>query len=135
MYQDDRFATFVVAIILLSGITALVIRENAFELSQTETGEENLESVPERKTLSGTYRCVPREETPESVCTMLLEESDGTVYGLDFNLMSMTRGEIRDGQHITATGVITPVQYLSTDYWRNYGVVGIFSVTNNLVVE
>lgn len=135
MHPDDRFATFVVAIILLLGIAALVIRENVVEVSQTEKGTEVSQPLPERKTLSGTYRCVPPEEMLQSSCTMLLEADGGTVYGLDFNLMSMTRGEIRDGQRITATGVVTPLEYLSTDYWRNYGVAGIFSVTNNLVVE
>lgn len=90
---------------------------------------------PYRATLSGEYLCLPHVDTsgPQTLeCAFGLKTDDGTYYALDFNLMSQAILDLQTGQHISASGVVTPIERLSTDHWQKYPIVGIFSVTDSL---
>jgi len=91
---------------------------------------------PYRATLTGEYLCLPHVDTsgPQTLeCAFGLKTDDGTHYALDFNLMSQAMQDLRTGERITASGVVTPVERLSTDHWRKYPIVAIFSVTDSLM--
>jgi hypothetical protein len=95
--------------------------------------------VPVRTSLSGTYVCLPHRNTsgPQTMeCAFGIRTDDGKHYGIDFNLMSQTKPEnIEMGSRITANGLMTPVEMLSSDRWTTvYNIVGIFSVTDSLVI-
>lgn len=91
---------------------------------------------PERATLSGEYGCLPRAEPMSGDdCVPSLETTEGTYYALDFGLMSRAEPEIKPGDRVTASGVVTPIENLSTDYWQQFDVAGIFSVTDSVAVE
>lgn len=93
--------------------------------------QENFE--PQRMTLSGKFVCLPHRDTsgPQTLeCAHGLLANNGMYYALDFNLMSQTQPNFVAGQEITAGGVFTPIERLSTDHWSKYNMVGIFSVTD-----
>ncbi len=91
--------------------------------------------TPQRMTLSGKYVCLPHKDTsgPQTKeCAIGLHADNGFYYALDFNLMSQTLPKLTPGERITASGVFTPIEYLSSDHWQKYNVVGIFSVTDSV---
>ncbi len=94
--------------------------------------------TPKRMTLSGTYVCLPHKDTsgPQTLeCALGLKADNGKYYALDFNLMSQTRPNLKTGDRITATGIMTPVENLSSDHWKVYPITGIFSITDSLKVQ
>lgn len=125
---------------LLLSIAILLITAGAFYLALNM----NPKTVPEetfepyQATLSGTYLCLPHVDTsgPQTMeCAFGLQTDDGIYYAIDFNLMSQTPPQISTGQRITANGVVTPVERLSTDHWRKYPIKAIFSVTNSVIIQ
>ncbi len=94
--------------------------------------------TPYRTTLTGTQVCLPHKNTsgPQTLeCAIGMKADSGEYYALDFNLMSQTPPNIPSGARFTASGVITPVENLSSDHWQKYNMKGIFSVTDAVVVE
>jgi heat shock protein HslJ len=93
-----------------------------------------------RATLSGEYVCLPHKNTggPQTLeCAFGLKTDVGEYYALDFNLMSQSPvpPNIPMNTRITASGVVTPIEMLSTDMWQKYPIEGIFSVTDSLATE
>lgn len=91
---------------------------------------------PYRATLSGTLVCLPHKDTtgPQTLeCASGLQTDAGEYYALDFNLMSETPPNIGSGERFSASGVITPVENLSSE--QKYDIVGVFSVTDGVNVE
>lgn len=91
---------------------------------------------PQRMSLEGTLVCLPHAPgyPPTKECAMGLRTADGTHYAVDFALMSSIPEEHRVGDRIAANGVMVPIERLSTDHWRKYAIVGIFSITDGFKV-
>jgi len=89
---------------------------------------------PERGTVTGTYVCLPlrKDVARESDCAAGVHSDDGKYYAIDFGLVSEGTPSFVEGDRLHASGIITPIETLSTDYWRQYIVEGIFSVTDSL---
>ncbi len=90
---------------------------------------------PERATLEGEYVCLPHRDTtgPHTMeCAFGLKTADGSYYALDLNLSSALLPPLQTGDRIRASGIVTPIERLSSDHWRKYAVKGIFSVTGSL---
>ncbi len=86
---------------------------------------------PERMTLSGTYVCLERTDGQKTeACEPGMRAGDNDLYALDFMLMSAIPPVLNPGDRFNAGGVFVPLERLSTDKWVNYGVKGIFSVTD-----
>ena len=93
---------------------------------------------PYRATLTGIQTCLPHKDTsgPQTLeCAIGMMTDAGEYYVLDFTLMSQTPPNISDGKKFTASGLVTPIERLSTDQWQKYAVEGIFSVTDSVVIE
>lgn len=120
---------FVVVLVLVLGFFAL--RSYAPE-RETETHE------PYRATLTGTHTCLPHRDTsgPQTMeCAFGMETDDGRYFALDFSLMSQIPPRVQSGDRFTASGLVTPIENLSSDHWRKYDVEGIFSVTDGVIIE
>ncbi len=94
--------------------------------------------APYRGTLSGVQVCLPHKDTsgPQTLeCAIGIKTDVGEYYALDFNAMPETQAAIANGQRFTASGTITPIEYLSSDHWQKYIVSGIFSVTDSVKLE
>lgn len=93
---------------------------------------------PYRATLSGVQTCLPHKDTsgPQTLeCAIGIETDAGEYYSLDFNLMSQIPVEIQNGERFTASGIVTPIERLSTNHWQKYNVQGIFSVTDSVQID
>lgn len=88
-----------------------------------------------RGTLTGTHVCLPHADTtgPQTMeCAIGIQTDAGEYYALDFTLMSQTQPDVQNGDRFTATGLITPIELLSTEHWQKYAIEGIFSVTDSV---
>lgn len=120
------------------GLTALVAAFYAFNayLYAQKQGDGN-SYEPYRGTLVGEYVCLPHRnaEGPQTdECALGLKTDVGEYFAIDFGLMSQAQPALSVGDRISASGVITPVERLSSEYWRNYPIEAIFSVTDSLQV-
>ncbi len=119
-------------IVLVGGFFAL----NAYIYEEKQGAGEVPE--PYRATLSGEYVCLPHTDQtgPQTEeCAFGIKTEAGEYYAVDFSLMSQPAAELFAGQQFTASGMITPIERLSTNEWQKYPVVGIFSITDSVVVE
>ncbi len=123
-------AVLFAAVILLAGFFVL----NAYIYNEKQAPEEqNFE--PYRAELAGEYVCLVSGTTPETEdCVPGIKTTSGDYYSIDFALMSQMHDPVPVGAQISAAGVVTPIERLSTDHWQQYNIKGIFSVTNSLVV-
>lgn len=90
-----------------------------------------------RTSLTGVQVCLPHKDStgPQTLeCAQGIKTEDGDYYALDFSLMSQIPAEIEVGNTFTATGLVTPIELLSSDHWQMYDIQGIFSVTDSLIV-
>ncbi len=119
----------VVAVVLVAGFYAL----NAYIYAEKQGDPADISSY--RGTLSGEVVCLPHANTdgPHTMeCAYGLRTDTGEHYALDLALMSQQADPLQTGERISATGLITPIEMLSSDHWKKYDVVGIFSVTDSL---
>lgn len=127
--------TILMLAILAVGSFALV----TYAPSETEDDMPNTTTYePYRATLTGETVCLPHRDTrgPQTMeCAYGVRLDDGTHYAVDLTLMSQGPMDFQIGKRMTASGVVTPIERLSSDHWRTYDVKGIFSVTDSLSYE
>lgn len=124
-----------VALIVVLSIIAIIFMFNS--LNDYIYGEKQKTEVqkPYKATLSGTYLCLEQKESIEGKqekCVFGLKTEVGEYYLIDFNLMSQSISNLWTDTRIKANGVLTPIEYLSTNHWQKYNVKGVFSVTDSL---
>lgn len=101
-----------------------------------EQAQNNFE--PYRATLTGVQTCLPHKDTsgPQTLeCAIGMLTDMGEYYAIDFSLSSQMPIEIQNGERFTASGLVTPIERLSSDDWQKYNVKGIFSITDGVKVE
>jgi hypothetical protein len=121
--------------VLVQGTFVAETNEKYQGVGRIDVTSVELADVPKRATLTGTYMCLPHKNTsgPQTdECAYGLKTEEGEYYAIDFYLMSSMVPEIKSGDRITASGVLTPIEMLSTDRWQIYPIKGIFSVTDSL---
>lgn len=118
------------------GVVAAFYSLNAYIYEQKQGDGKVTE--PYRATLSGEYVCLPhtKSSVPQTMeCAFGLKTDVGEYFAVDFALMSQETHELSVGQRLTANGLVTPVERLSSDHWKQYPIEGIFSVTDSVIVE
>ncbi len=130
----NKYVVTLGALALILSASFLVFNLYSYEVKQeTKTVPE-----PYRATLVGEYVCLPQKDQsgPHTTkCLAGLKTDAGQYYSLDFNRMSQSEVVLVVGQRLTAAGVVTPIEYLSSGEWQKYTLVGIFSVTDALTLE
>lgn len=90
--------------------------------------------VPTQTTLVGTYICLPHKDpsAPHTLeCAFGLKTETGVLYALDFNGLDVDGISIPNvGKKITVHGLLTPIEMLSSDYWKTYDIKGIMKVAS-----
>jgi hypothetical protein len=117
------------AILLVAGFYSL----NSYIYAQKKGDPADVHSY--RGTLTGEMTCLPHADTsgPQTLeCALGMKTDSGEYYAVDFSLMSQEHSALNTGDRFTATGLITPIEMLSSDHWRKYAVEGIFSVTDSV---
>lgn len=82
-------------------------------------------------TLTGTHVCLPHRDTdgPHTMeCALGMKTDTGEHYALDLQFLPDPKPDLSTGERFSATGLITPVEMLSSDHWQKYDIEGIFSV-------
>ncbi|UPA22880.1 hypothetical protein K8942_01545 [Candidatus Peribacteria bacterium] len=118
-----------VAVFLVAGFYAF----NAYIYNEKQGDGKDITSY--RGTLSGEVVCLPHVDTsgPQTMeCAYGLKTDAGEYYALDLATMSQEHPPLETGERISANGLITPIEMLSSDYWRVYAIEGIFSVTDSV---
>jgi hypothetical protein len=127
-----------IGFLILLGVGGLVYAFYSFNnyIYQEKQGDNNI-AEPYRATLSGICVCLPHKDTtgPQTEeCALGLKTEVGEYYVVDTYLMSQQHEPLAAGQNISANGLITPLELLSTNQWQRYPVEGIFSITDSLRV-
>lgn len=118
-----------VAIVLVGGFYAF----NAYIYAEKQGDPSDIRAY--RGTLSGEVVCLPHADTsgPTTLeCALGLRTDVGEYYALDFATMSQEQPAPETGTRLSANGLITPIEMLSSDHWKKYDIEGIFSVTDSV---
>ena len=102
---------------------------NQYIYQQKQDSGEVME--PYQATLEGTYVCLPHRDTsgPQTMeCAYGLQTLVGEYYALDFGDDQEAAARVITGERVTLSGVITPIERLSSETWQKYDVEGILSV-------
>lgn len=124
--------------IIVAAVVAILILFfilNRYVFNKRPEGDTGVGSY--RATLTGEYVCLPNKDKdiPETAdCASGIKTEDGEYYAIDFTLMSQEMGEIETTQQITANGLLTPVERLSSKRWQQYDVDGVFFVTDSVEI-
>lgn len=121
-------------LVIVAVIGFSVLNNHIYEEKQTD----GVITEPYRATLTGIQTCLPHRDTtgPQTLeCAIGMLTDAGEYYVLDFTLMSQIPPNISDGKKFTASGLVTPIERLSTDQWQKYAVEGIFSVTDSVAMD
>ncbi len=122
----------VVAVVLVGGFYTL----NAHIYNEKQGEPSDVRSY--RGTLSGDVVCLPHRDKdgPQSKeCAIGLRTDVGEHYGLDLTVLSQQHPPLNTGERFSASGLITPIEMLSSDQWQKYDVVGILSVTDTVNID
>ncbi|MCL4208408.1 hypothetical protein KJZ63_02115 [Patescibacteria group bacterium] len=129
--KTKTFATIVLAIGFLSaGFFAF----NNYIYDQKQQPNSDA-TTPYRGTLSGEFVCLPHKDQtgPQTEeCAFGIKTEASEYYAVDFSLSSQEMPTFRAGDKFSATGLITPIENLSTNQWQRYPIEGIFSITDSV---
>lgn len=128
-------------LLLVIGILAAVSIAGFFLLNRYIYSQKQADvttvPTPYQGTLTGEFVCLPPplgSDADISQCAPALKTDQEEYFVIDFNLMSQAQPDLKEGERFTASGVITPLEYLSTDHWQKYlvEIEGIFSITDSV---
>ncbi len=146
--QNSNKKGVLVAIAMVVILTGLIMIFSRPERVESPSLSEDDLSVPQEKspdadnpdirsyraTLTGAYECLPHKNQngPQTMeCAFGIKLDDGSHYALDFNFASQTPPNIEMGTRVSASGLVTPIEMLSSTHLRDtYNVKGILSVEN-----
>lgn len=127
-------AVWGIGLVFFIAVLVMVVTVVRYDKEQTNGNV----SEPYRTTLSGEYVCLPHVDTtgPQTAeCASGIKTTSGEYYAIDLLLSSQMYEPLIVGEIISANGVVTPLEQLSANTWQQYPIVGIFSVTDSLVVQ
>ena len=85
--------------------------------------------LPAPTTLAGVATCLPHRDTegPQTLeCALGLRTDDGIYYALDLAALPDEERILASGNaRIEVTGMLVPIELLSSDQWMRYDVAGI----------
>lgn len=88
--------------------------------------------MPKSVTLLGVFTCLPHKDTrgPTTLeCAFGIKTDNGAHYALDLSLIPMAEADsLTTGGRLSVTGVVVPVEALSSDHWWKYDIKGIMRV-------
>lgn len=122
-------------LVLIGSVVLILIGFTIFNNYIYQEKQEEPQNIDRYQgTLTGEYVCLPHRDTsgPTTLeCAFGLLTDSGEYYAVGMGVDNTGVPEFIAGQRVTLTGVITPVEMLSTDYWQKYIVSGIISVNTH----
>lgn len=141
MKPQRRNLFFLLVLLLVVFVIGFVLRLlQTTDVNNSVTIPEPTQEIFERKpaTLTGEVVCLPHKNTsgPQTLeCAIGLFAADGNYYALDTNLVPQDTSLLTTGNTIQASGIVTPIELLSTDQFMKYDVKGVLLVESLEVLE
>lgn len=89
-------------------------------------------NVPVAAALTGEYLCLPHKNTsgPQTLeCVLGLKTNEGNYYALDFgDLLQSGAIDFGTGTMILVSGMLVPIEQISSDSWQKYTIEAIMKV-------
>lgn len=122
---------FIAVLILLAFLIGAFFVLNSYIYNEKQADTDGTQRI----SIEGEYVCLPAKDPSIALdeCAAGVRVND-QYYAIDLGLMSQGAPALTEGDTLTASGIITPIENLSTDYWDRFPVVGIFSVTDSLQI-
>lgn len=125
----------ILALVIIVPLLAFFLLNNFIYTQKQSTQQPNVE--PYTATLTGYYECLPHTDSsvPQTdECVYGMRTDDGEYYALDFSSLPEETIKLIDGERVSGTGTVTPIEMLSTDQWKKYPIKGILSVSEPLEI-
>jgi hypothetical protein len=132
--HNDSIALMVLVIILF--IVFFIIYFTSGIRNQPTQRSFAADVVPHEATLLGMYLCLPHTDTkgPQTEeCAAGIRTDDGAYYAIDFQAISKGIPPLSNGAQIQISGLLTPIEMLSTNYWKRYPIQGILTASDSLI--
>ena len=118
---------------ILIGLAVLVGSFFAFNnYIYNEKQGDGLSDVPYQAILAGVYLCLPHTPDvtgPEAeACTMGIKTDVGEYYALDTDEALYESLKSRTNSRISVSGLVVPIEQISTDHWQKFPIKGIMKV-------
>lgn len=84
-------------------------------------------------TILGTFTCLPHAGNPEVItleCAFGLKAATGEHYALDWADNARFNMDLPMDRQFLVTGLLTPIEAISTDQWSKYDIKGIIKVSS-----
>jgi hypothetical protein len=123
--------SILIGALLLLGLKFLTSNQTNPVVNNPSTDISPTLDIPQRATLEGDVICLSHKDTngPQTLeCAIGIDSTQG-IFALDTNLISSQPPNYTVGDYIKGSGVLTPIERLSTDQWQKYDMQGIFSLT------
>lgn len=94
-----------------------------------KSGKGAYSELPKSQTITGTWECLPHKDTtgPQTMECAFGIAVDGTHYAVNTELMAMYPVDFSTGTEVRITGIVTPVEQLSSI--QKYDIKGIIRAT------
>jgi hypothetical protein len=125
---------FIVACLILIGGAVFMVMSQSPEKEINDGSDIDVNEPPQEVTMSGETVCLPHKDTdgPQTMeCAFGLKADNGNHYAL--NMTQVQNGGMigfDTGMRMTVTGLLVPIEQISTDMWNKYDIKGIVSVTS-----
>ncbi len=90
-------------------------------------------AVSSTTTIRGMFVCLPHKDTsgPQTMeCAFGMKANNGLHYALDFSDSSTSAFDLPMDREYSVTGLLVPIEALSTDHWQKYDVNGVIRVSS-----
>lgn len=131
-------AIFLICVIA-GGTVAFILNnrqsDDSAKIVPTKPPQKPLQDIPYELTFEGDVVCLPKKDNkgPQTTeCMYGLETDTDMYYVLDAG--NVNPPPYKTGDRISARGVVTPVENLSSDHWQKYNIKGIFSIKDSLTI-
>ena len=131
--SPNNFLIFLIASCALILLSFFFLNSYIYNEKQAKNPMENIERY--QGELTGEYVCLPHANAngPTTLeCAYGLKTDAGEYYAVDLQIDNTGVPEFIAGQKVTLSGMITPIEMISTDYWQKYNIRGILSVTSQI---
>ncbi len=121
----------IVCLFLLMGIVAY--RQVGFSpRTNTAPSIRPDQNIPVEITLEGEYVCLPHRDQSVPVtleCAFGMRADDGSYYALDAGAIPSSVMQVLPiGQRVRVSGLLVPIEQISTNTWQKYDIEGIMKV-------
>lgn len=98
---------------------------------QTQNPITNPSDAPRVSSIRGNVTCLPKKgDGPHTMeCAMGIRALDGKHYAVDVSDLVTPLFDIAAEQQITLTGLVVPIEQMSSDQWKTYDIVGIMKAS------